>query len=301
MESKYKSFLLAEPDVVPVQAGFLPALVEQSQRLGCAEDGLWQIGSPPLVADVEAGMLRERVDYHLNGNALYVLGCQGFEDYKCRVQTFYFPKDECAKAAGCGTHEAYEGGYDHSLYRFRMHPDNYEYSRLILNRFAYSSFVQNRGEAIYDPGEVARDSQSTYFVHSKSVYVHPAATLLKEAIVSTLRRDVCDDADNLQSRQELTEIYWKLKGGEYDKAHAIRHLCRATNEKGVFGDARAIANVCESAERSKRPGKKKNSTPIKHCYDQSLELCEDGWDSIVPPYIDGSNNRSRNNRTINRN
>mmetsp|Transcript_1819 Transcript_1819/g.5311 ORF Transcript_1819/g.5311 Transcript_1819/m.5311 type:complete len:115 (+) Transcript_1819:689-1033(+) len=87
--------------------------------------------------------------------------------------------------------------------------------------------------------------------------------------------------------------------------------CRASKENGVFGDARAIANVCESAERSKRPGKKKNSTPIEHDYDQSLELCEDGWDSIVPltfdvpPYIDGSNNRSsstgRHNRTINRN
>ena len=62
LETKYRTFLLAEPDVVPVQAGFVPALVEQSQRLGCGDDDLWQVGSPPLVADVEAGMLRERVD-----------------------------------------------------------------------------------------------------------------------------------------------------------------------------------------------------------------------------------------------
>ena len=211
LETKYRTFLLAEPDVVPVQAGFVPALVEQSQRLGCGDDELWQVGSPPLVADVEAGMLRERIDYHMNGNAMYALGCEGFEDYKCRVQTFYVPKDECSKVAGCGTHEAYEGGYDNSLYRFRMHPENYEYSRLVLNRFAYSAFVQNRGEAIYDPEEVVRDSKSTYFVHSKSVYLHAAATILKEAVVSTLRRDVCLDDDSLQAKKELEGLFHKLR------------------------------------------------------------------------------------------
>jgi len=300
LESQFRTFLLAEPDVVPVQGGFVPALVEQSQRLGCGEEDLWQSGSPPLVADVDAGMLRERVDYHLNGNALYALGCQGFEDYKCRVQTFYVPKDECARVAGCGTHEAFEGGYDHSLYRFRMHPDNYEYSRLILNRFAYSHFVQNRGEAIYDPEEVVRDSPSTYFVHSKSIYIRPAATILKEAVVSTLRRDVCQDGDNEQAKKELAMIYQNLREGEYEKDDAIRHLCRASKNNG-FGDARAIPSVCEGAEvnKSKKLRASEKST-FAGDVDKSLELCMYGWDSIIPTYQDGDNRSSINeggNRT----
>ena len=283
LETKYRTFLLAEPDVVPVQAGFAPALVEQSQRLGCGDDDLWQVGSPPLVADVEAGMLRERVDYHMNGNAMYALGCEGFEDYKCRAQTFYVPKDECSRVAGCGTHEAYEGGYDHSLYRFRMHPENYEYSRLIVNRFAYSNFVQNRGEAIYDPEEVVRDSKSTYFVHSKSVYTDAAVTIFKEAVVGTLRRDVCVDDDSSQAKKELAQIFRKLKKGEYDKVDAIRHICLASNN-GVFGDVRAIASVCEGAERSegKRLPASENNTDAGDGGDDSFVFCEDGWDSIVP-------------------
>ena len=214
---------------------------------------------------------------------MYALGCERFEDYKCRVQTFYVPKDECSKVAGCGTHEAYEGGYDHSLYRFRMHPENYEYSRLILSRFAYSNFVQNRGEAIYDPGEVVKDAKFTYFVHSKSVYLHAAATILKEAVVSTLRRDICVDNDSFQAKKELEGIFYKLKEGGYEKVHAISHLCRASSN-GVFGDVRAIASVCEDAERSE--GKRllpttENNTDAGGGGDP-IVFCEDGWDSIIP-------------------
>ena len=198
------------------------------------------------------------------------------------------------------THEAYEGGYDHALYRFRMHPDNYEYSRVVLNRFGYSQFVQNRGEAIYDPEEVVRDYRSTYFVHSKSIYMHPAAIILKEAVVSTLRRDVCQDGDDKQAKQELAVIYQKLREGGYDKDDATRHLCRVS-KNGVFGDARAIASVCERAEMSKSK-KLQGSEKSTFAYDinKSLEMCVDGWDSIIPTFRDGDNllsNKEGSNRT----
>ena len=100
LEKRYQTFVLAEPDVAPVQPNFLPALVKKSLSVNCEADGFWQIGSPPLTKDVDAGMLRERVDYHMNGNAIYVLGCAEFEEYKCRVQSFYFPKDDCELVAG---------------------------------------------------------------------------------------------------------------------------------------------------------------------------------------------------------
>jgi len=180
LEKNYKTFLLAEPDVAPVQPNFLPALVQKSLTVNCEADGFWQVGSPPLAKDIDVAMLRERLDFHMNGNAIYVLGCPEFEEYKCRVQTFYVPKGDCKLVAGCQTHEAYEGGYDHAMYRFRMHPENYEYSRLILHKFAYSYFIQNRGEGVYDPAEIVQESPSTYFVHSKSIYQNDAATTLQE-------------------------------------------------------------------------------------------------------------------------
>ena len=100
LEKSYKTFILAEPDVAPVQPNFLPALVQKTVTVNCEADGFWQVGSLPLAKDVDAGMLRERVDYHMNGNAIYVLGCAEFEEYKCRVQSFYVPKDDCELVAG---------------------------------------------------------------------------------------------------------------------------------------------------------------------------------------------------------
>ena len=100
LEKSYKTFILAEPDVAPVQPNFLPALVQKTLTVNCEADGFWQVGSLPLAKDVDAGMLRERVDYHMNGNAIYVLGCAEFEEYKCRVQSFYVPKDDCELVAG---------------------------------------------------------------------------------------------------------------------------------------------------------------------------------------------------------
>lgn len=116
-------------------------------------------------------------------------------------------------------------------------------------------------------------------MHSKSVYTHPSATILKEAVVSTLRRDICVDDDSLQAKRELEIVFHKLKEGEYEKVHAIRHLCRASS--GVFGDVRAIASVCEDAERSntKRLPASETNTDAGG---ESIVFCEDGWDSIIP-------------------
>ena len=165
-----------------------------------------------------------------------------------------------------------------------MHPENCEYGRLVLNRFAYSTFVQNRGEAIYESEEVVRDSKSTYFVHSKSVYLHTAATILKEAVVGTLRRDICVDDDTSQAKEELEGIFHKLKEGEYKKVDAITHLCWASNN-GVLGDVKAIASVCDAERsKSKRLPASVNHTDVGGSGDDDdpIVFCEDGWDSIIP-------------------
>eukprot|EP01049_Picozoa_sp_SAG25_P008947 SAG25_NODE_846_length_5084_cov_13.320963_1_plen_956_part_00 len=241
LERSYKTFLLCEPDCAPVQAGFVPALVRKSSTVNCGEEGSWQLGSPPLAKDVDAGMLQERVDFHMNGNAIYVLGCPDFEDYMCRAQTFYVPRDDCMNVAGCSTHEAYEEGYDHVLYRFRMHPDNYEYSRLVLHKFAYSKFIQNLGEAIYDPVTIVEQSPTTYFVHSKTIFQREAATIIKEVSMSVIKRNPChrDSA----TEKVLEKIYRYLRNGEYSKADAIRHLCTDAKYKR-FG-SRQSSRICD--------------------------------------------------------
>ena len=227
LENDYKSFMLAEPDVAPVQPDFLRAIVKKSKLLGCEQDKLWQIGSPPLVHNVDAGDLLKRVDLHMNGNAMYVLGCPGFEDYKCRVQTFYTPKDECSLVAGCSTHQAYEGGYDHALYQFRVQKENFEYARFVASKFQYSVFMQNRGEDNYDVAEVVKSSPSTYFIHSKSVFTTFEATTIREVALQ-FKYDTCDTSQ-AGIYNDLKLCYRNLRTAEFSEDDAIRYLCNNPN------------------------------------------------------------------------
>ena len=109
LEADYKTFFIAEPDVTPVQSGWVRGLVEASRKMGCV-NGVWQMGSPPLNG-VYSGSLHLRADFHMNGNGMYLLGCPAYEDYKCRVQTFYRPLGpKCALVAGCNTGKEFEDG-----------------------------------------------------------------------------------------------------------------------------------------------------------------------------------------------
>jgi len=71
---------------------------------GDDDDGrFWQLGSPPR-HHPSFGALDQKLDQHLNGNALYLLGCAPFAEYRCAVQRRYPAfAPECARVAGCGT------------------------------------------------------------------------------------------------------------------------------------------------------------------------------------------------------
>jgi len=101
------------------------------------------------------------------------------------------PKGECSLVGGCSTYTTHEGGYDHAMYRFRMHPDNYVYSRGILHKFSYTKVIQNLGEAIYDYQQLAEENPSTLFVHSKSVFYSEAAQNLQGAFSAVVSAPVC--------------------------------------------------------------------------------------------------------------
>jgi len=157
-----------QTDVLPVQPGWARALVTEASKLGCDVDDaepaddpsrygskperseprgggragyggaskFWQLGSPPR-HHPSFGELTARRDFHLNGNALYVLGCGGFEarrrnamalwtdpsrlsiihyeslsyglqEYKCRARRRYRASGgECARVDGCMTGEIF--------------------------------------------------------------------------------------------------------------------------------------------------------------------------------------------------
>eukprot|EP00592_Proboscia_alata_P016483 CAMPEP_0194394130 /NCGR_PEP_ID=MMETSP0174-20130528/123685_1 /TAXON_ID=216777 /ORGANISM="Proboscia alata, Strain PI-D3" /LENGTH=726 /DNA_ID=CAMNT_0039189897 /DNA_START=137 /DNA_END=2314 /DNA_ORIENTATION=+ len=231
LESKYETFMLVEPDNVPIQKNFLPAIVAESRSMRCDSDGLWQIGSLPLAKDVKYGLLKSRLDYHINGNSFYILGCPDFEEYKCRVQTYYQPKKkDCALMAGCTTHNGFEEGYDHALYRYRVQTDNYEYSRLVMHHFHYSTFMHNLGEAVYDPVEVVENFSSTYFVHSKSIYLTDAANILKEVTTGILKVEPCEHENWIVPI--VLKAYRYLRTGEYTKIDAARYICQETLRSG---------------------------------------------------------------------
>ena len=216
LEQRHHAFFLAESDVYAVQPDWAPALVREAGRLDCQRH--WELGSSPL-HHPSFGNLIERGDAHINGNALYVLGCHAFEEYLCRVQTFYHGGncDECPLIGGCGTGRAFEAGYDHALWRYRREPAEYMYTRHTHRHFALTGFVQNRGEEAYDPRAVVAASPETYFVHSKAAHFNAPQLALLRTYVDTF--GVYPNArDN-----EL--VYAALKSGELTEATLVRHLC----------------------------------------------------------------------------
>jgi hypothetical protein len=231
MEQNYELFFQIEPDVTVIRDGWVPALVKATSSMDC-ENGIWQIGSPSF-DEPDRGSMRSRLDFHLNGNAMYILGCPAFEDYKCRMQTFYKPYAECAENAGCFTGQAHEAGYDHAMYRFRMHPANFEYSRTILHRFAVHPVIRNLGEAVYEVEQFAQENKLTYFVHSKTAMTNNLAHTLKN-IFTTVRLDI-----SAPEYQSIVERLTKgLRTGSMDKNSAVFQLCiYLKNALGKMEDA----------------------------------------------------------------
>ena len=159
---RFSHWLLYEPDVVPIQAGWGDALLNlSSQNVNCTS--WWQLGSWPMYKNKVDKLIVNNVsgkDLHLNGNAVYCLLSPEFDDYRYRVQITY-PPNGCA-----GPKEFTElGGYDHALYRYRLLPENHLADKFYL--FVNDEFIMNFGESSYDVSDVLRKHPSTMLVHGK--------------------------------------------------------------------------------------------------------------------------------------
>ncbi len=215
----HRAFRIMEADVAPVKDLWLDSIVATMEELDC--DGLWSSGSQPMGQTILYDA-PERLDFHINGNGAYVLGCEGFLDYLCRVQSFYYPE-----GVGAGDKEP---AYDMALFRFRFQPANYGYARKVAHRFRNDLTVWNNGEDPYDPSDIISRSPRTVAVHSKSVFWTPGEVALRLAARKTL---VILGHMNAAHRESdpgfhllFSRLYARLSLGSYDHDDVAKDLCR---------------------------------------------------------------------------
>ena len=162
LEKDYKSFMHYKPGLKAVKPNFLERIVRQAENISCEPGGYWQVGYDLIYTDVKARKLGGNNLHQFGVNSMYVLGCPDFEDYKCRVQTYYSSKDKSQPVAGYRTE--YEIGYERAMDIYRMQVDNYLYSRLVVQRFLYSSLVIDSQGIHKNIPPIIKDSPVTYFV-----------------------------------------------------------------------------------------------------------------------------------------
>jgi hypothetical protein len=171
MGDRFDAMQLLETDVRPIRANWLDAWLAFID-IGSVCSAWWVKGSPSMCR-MSFGELDARHDMHINGNSLYALKCPEFDDYLKRVRLFYSRdgNGQSVGVGGCQTGRIYEEGYDHAMFQYRLEPENYIYSRRIVNKFVYSSFVMNLCEDLYSISQLLDKDYGTYLVHSKSVFL----------------------------------------------------------------------------------------------------------------------------------
>lgn len=91
--------------------------------------------------------------FHINGNAIYNLGDQGFRD-------FYFKH-----VREWVTTKNAQGAYDTDVFKLLLDPDRYHQSKGWAHYFQFSDFIQNHWHANYSMAAVRAGSDLTVVVH----------------------------------------------------------------------------------------------------------------------------------------
>nr|CAG4717791.1 unnamed protein product [Naegleria fowleri] len=172
-------FFLMEPDVVPIRDYWVERLVLEIQKnFHDGQSDFWQMGSLSR-CPASYGEIGARLDVHMNGNAVYYLQDPEFDRYIERMKNFYPSGMSSVSVAGCATGEIYEGGYDHTLYRFRTHSNNWHEMKY-HHKFLYTDIIQNRCEEVYDAWKLGINHPNTYLIHSKSIFYAPEERLFRK-------------------------------------------------------------------------------------------------------------------------
>ena len=154
-------FYLMEPDALPVRSRWLARLVVEVQHPPCTS--FWIRGSVSH-CDGNYGEMRNRLDLHINGGALYCVGDHALGALFERVKRFYPSYFEAPVfSAGCAL-----GGFDHSIYQFLHHRSNFNYARTVLHLYQYTDVLYNLCEEAYDPDRLRVEEPNVQIVHSKA-------------------------------------------------------------------------------------------------------------------------------------
>eukprot|EP00939_MAST-03C_sp_MAST-3C-sp1_P005429 g5429.t1 len=194
MRDSYDHMMLMEPDVYPVVSSWadrLALLLESEGKATSHPDERWWVmgnagfhslgGGSKKDDDNDASQAPLRV--HINGNALYKLGDDDFEDYIDRAFDRFM----------IGTRFQAITGYDSALTEYMF--ENTERVVLHMHRFRFSNFILNNQEQwVRDADrqrefETGRFSESVLFIHKGSWKHDGPASDEDVARMTSLSRD----------------------------------------------------------------------------------------------------------------
>ena len=180
-------FQFMEPDVVPIQSFWLDKLVLFANgNRNCSQ--FWMQGSISRCNEFY-GEIASRKDYHINGNSLYCVMDPNFKDYREKVKEFYPKGTPPTKiSAGCSTGEAYETGYDHTLFQFANQVENFAIKQQVIHKFRYTNFIQNHCEDVYNSTRILHQDPYTFLVHGKAFFYSPIENQVVQTFHDLLHR-----------------------------------------------------------------------------------------------------------------
>lgn len=261
-------FLLMEPDVSVLRPYWLDALAFEADQVPCAD--FWQKGSPPI-CHPSFGQLASRVDNHSNGNAIYCASDERFDEYRARVRAFY-PGGGGGMdipVAGCVTGDEFEDGYDHCMYRFRMHPVNRDYALTVLHKFHYTPFILNLCEDDFSADELRARFPDSFLVHSKAVFRSQAQNQLRKLYVEVLN---AVPNENAATYRELELAFMR---GTLTKEDALQQLCLSADFLSRYRQGHREA-LCETT-CSRLNATTRALAPFCHVLDEERQ-----WKSKFP-------------------
>ena len=248
----FEYMIQMEPDVIPIRNNWAQKVEMEVQKLSMLEG--WQMGSQPRCNPLYS-FVSSRKDFHINGNSLYKIGDAHFEEYISKIQSYYPAGNAGVSVAGCATGHNYESGYDHTMYRYRMEPENWKYSQSVLHKFIYSDFIQNMCEDVYDVEEIRNNHPNTYLIHSKSFFYSKGETVFRKEY-----QDIIGKAPDVNSYFSKT---WIDKMNENEDVAALRitlclsdeHVQRYKNV-GIEGIHEHCFKLCENSRFIKKMEKR---------------------------------------------
>jgi len=146
---KYSYVFYMEADCKPIRSNWLTKLQE---ACGGAVEPFWIKGSIVRGANQPSHDFTGRY-FHINGNAFYATGSEGFQNLIDNVHKWNEQK---------GT---MDGAWDTEIARYVTDEENWEFSRQNAAKFHFTDLIQNYWQSSYSKKQMLEQYPWTYIVH----------------------------------------------------------------------------------------------------------------------------------------